>query len=268
MKLKMYQIDAFTDTIFKGNSAAVIIIDEWLPEKTMQSIAIENNLSETAFAKRCDSSTYEIRWFSTITEIDFCGHATLATAFVLFEENSLLKEVSFLAEAVGNLKVKLLDNNYIEMIFPNRKPEKVDIIPEELIKGLSIEPKEVWVNQQAYFIVYPKEEDVHNIQVDLEEIKKLGPLDVTITAQSKEYDFISRYFWPANGGIEDPVTGSMHTGAAPLWAEKLNKNNLLAFQASERGGVLKCKVEDSQVTILGKAVKYLEGYITIKKKFL
>ena len=261
MKLKIYQINAFTNTIFKGNSAAVIILDEWLEVEMMQSIAINNNLSETAFAKKCDESTYEIRWFSPITEIDFCGHATLATAFVLFKENILLKEVIFIAKAVGSLKVSQLDDGYIEMIFPNRKPQKVDNIPQELKKGLSIEPKDVLVNQQTYFVVYPNEEDVYNVQVNLDEIKKLGPLDVTVTAKSKEYDFISRYFWPANGGIEDPVTGSMHTGAAPLWAERLNKNELLAFQASKRGGILKCKVSDDQVVILGQAVLYLEGYI-------
>lgn len=263
MQLKIYQIDAFTDKLFKGNSAAVIILDEWLEVEIMQSIAIENNLSETAFAKKCDDITYEIRWFSPISEIDFCGHATLATAFVLFEENNLLKNITFLAKAVGSLKVSQLDDGYIEMIFPNRKPKKVDRIPKELKKGLSIEPKDVLVNQQTYFIVYPNEEDVYNVQVNLDEIKKLEPLDVTVTAKSKEYDFISRYFWPANGGIEDPVTGSMHTGAAPLWAERLNKNNLIAYQASSRGGILKCKVENSSVTILGKAVKYLDGYITI-----
>lgn len=257
----MFQIDAFTDTIFKGNSAAVIILEEWLCDDIMQSIAIENNLSETAFAKKCDNNIYEIRWFSPITEIDFCGHATLAAAFVLFEEG--LEQVTFMAKAVGSLKVSLLDDGYIQMIFPNRKPKKVDTIPSELIKGLSIEPKDVLVNQQTYFVVYPNEEDVYNIEVDLDEIKKLGPLDLTVTAKSSEYDFISRYFWPANGGIEDPVTGSMHTGAAPLWAQRLNKSELLAYQASRRGGILKCKVEESQVTILGKAVKYLEGYITI-----
>jgi len=261
MKLKMFQIDAFTDTLFKGNPAAVIILEDWLADDIMQSIAIENNLSETTFANKCDDSSYEIRWFSPITEIDFCGHATLAAAFVLFQGD--LKEVTFIAKAVGSLKVSQLDNGYIEMVFPNMKPKKVDNIPNELIKGLSIEPKDVFVNQQTFFVVYPNEEDVYNIQVDLDEIKKLGPLDVTVTAKSNEYDFISRYFWPVNGGIEDPVTGSMHTGAAPLWAERLNKNDLLAYQASKRGGILKCKVEDSHVTILGKAVMYLEGYITI-----
>ena len=263
MKLKIYQIDAFTNTIFKGNSAAVIIIDEWLSEDKMQSIAIENNLSETAFAKKCDDTIYEIRWFSPITEIDFCGHATLATAFVLFQEDSSINEVIFLAKAVGSLKVKQLDDGYIEMIFPNRKPSRVELIPEELKIGLSIEPKNVYVNQQTYFVIYPNEEDVYNVQIEIDEIKKLGPLDVTVTSKSTEYDFISRYFWPANGGIEDPVTGSMHTGLAPLWAEILDKNELLAYQASKRGGILKCKVSDEQVVIQGQAIQYLEGYINI-----
>lgn len=263
MKLKIYQIDAFTNEKFKGNPAAVIILEEWLEDSMMQSIAIENNLSETAFAKKCDENSYEIRWFSPITEIDFCGHATLATAFVLFKKDNLLNEVTFIAKAVGSLKVTKLDNDYIQMIFPNRKPKIVENIPNELINGLSIKPKDVLVNQQTYFVIYPNEEDVYNIEVNLEEIKKLAPLDVTITAKSETYDFISRYFWPANGGIEDPVTGSMHTGAAPLWAERLNKNNLMAYQASQRGGHLRCIVKEDEVIILGQAVLYLEGYIYI-----
>lgn len=263
MKLKIYQIDAFTNEKFKGNPAAVIILDEWLEDSMMQSIAIENNLSETAFAKKCDENSYEIRWFSPITKIDFCAHATLATAFVLFKEDNLLNEVTFIAKAVGSLKVTKLDYGYIQMIFPNRKPRIVENIPNELINGLSIKPKDVLVNQQTYFVIYPKEEDVYNIEVNLEEIKKLAPLDVTITAKSETYDFISRYFWPANGGIEAPVTGSMHTGAAPLWAERLNKNNLMAYQASKRGGHLRCIVNEDEVIILGQAVLYLEGYIYI-----
>jgi len=262
MNLKIYQVDAFTNKTFKGNSAAVIILEEWLDEKLMQEIAIENNLSETAFAKKCEDSTYEIRWFSPITEIDFCGHATLATAFILFSKSNL-KEVTFKADAVGNMNITQLDDGYIKMIFPNRKPKLVTDIPNELINGLSIKPKEVFVNQQTYFAIYEKEEDIYNIEVNLEEIKKLAPLDVTITAKSEKYDFISRYFWPANGGVEDPVTGSMHTGAAALWAEKLNKNELVAYQASKRGGDLKCIVDDKSVTILGEAVLYLEGTITI-----
>ena len=141
MKLKIYQIDAFTNKVFQGNYAAVIILEEWLSTELMQQIATENNLSETAFALKNTQNIYEIRWFSPITEIDFCGHATLATAFVLFEENILLKEVSFLAKAVGSLKVSKLNDGYIEMIFPNRKPQKVDNIPKELKKVFQLNQK-------------------------------------------------------------------------------------------------------------------------------
>ena len=263
MKLKIYQIDAFTDTVFKGNYAAVIILKEWLSTELMQQIATENNLSETAFVFKNTQNIYEIRWFSPITEIDFCGHATLAAAFVIFKENVVLEKVIFTAKAVGDLSVEKLDSDYIQMSFPNRKPKVVDSIPQELLNGLSITPKEVLLNQQAYFAILSKEEDVYSVKTNLNELKKLAPYDVVVTSKSTEYDFISRYFWPANGGEEDPVTGSIHAGLAPYWAEKLNKNELIAHQASKRGGLLKCKVLEDKVIISGQAVLYLEGYITI-----
>ena len=263
MKLKIYQIDAFTNKVFKGNYAAVIILEEWLSTELMQQIATENNLSETAFALKNTQNIYEIRWFSPMSEIDFCGHATLATAFVLFKENESLEKVIFTAKAVGDLSVEKLDSDYIQMSFPNRKPKGVDFIPKELLSGLSITPKEVLLNQQAYFAIFSKEEEVYSVKTNLEELKKLAPYDVVVTSNSTEYDFISRYFWPANGGEEDPVTGSIHTGLVPYWAEQLNKNELIAHQASKRGGLLKCKVLEDKVIISGQAVLYLEGYITI-----
>lgn len=263
MKLKIYQIDAFTDKVFTGNYAAVILLKEWLSIELMQSIASENNLSETAFIKNTINNTYEIRWFSPLTEIDFCGHATLASAFVIFEENNMLREIEFIAKAVGSLKVTREKDNYIKMVFPNRKPKEISSVPNELLKGLSIAPTEVLLSQQAYFAIYENEEDIYKVEPNLEELKKLAPYDVVVTAKGSQYDFISRYFWPANGGKEDPVTGSIHTGLAPYWAEKLNKNNLKAFQASKRGGLLQCTVSPENVVILGKAVKYLEGYIEI-----
>ncbi len=263
MKLKIHHIDAFTDTVFKGNYAAVIVLEEWLSDDLMQLIATENNLSETAFAKNTNGNNYEIRWFSPISEIDFCGHATLATAYVLFKQNSALNGVTFIAKAVGNLKVCRAESDYIEMTFPNRKPEAVSSIPERLLSGLSIPPTEVLLSQQAYFVMYANEQDVYSVEPNLEELKKLAPYDVVVTAASKEYDFISRYFWPANGGDEDPVTGSIHTGLAPLWAERLNKNELIAYQASKRGGILQCTVSDNNVVILGKAIQYLEGFIDV-----
>jgi PhzF family phenazine biosynthesis protein len=263
MELTINVIDAFTDVNFKGNPAAVIITDYWLPAELMQSIAAENNLSETAFVKIVDNQYYQIRWFSPITEIDFCGHATLAAAFVLFAKNKGLQTLNFFAKAVGHLSVTQTDTGYIEMSFPNKNPQVVNIIPPALINGLSIRPLNVLVNDQAYFVIYEQEADVLAVVPNNEQLKQLAPYDVVVTAQSAAYDFISRYFWPANGGDEDPVTGSIHAGLAPYWAAKLNKSELIAYQASKRGGKLICNVKDDKVYVLGQAVQYLEGIITV-----
>lgn len=268
MQLEINVIDAFTDGVFKGNSAAVIMTDHWLSNDLMQLIAMENNLSETAFLVADESScrdTYHIRWFSPLTEIDFCGHATLASAFVLFNKYSELTEIKLVAKTVGVLTIVPTDNGKIRMDFPNKKPEKIDVIPENLLAGLSIAPVEVYRNSQAYFVIYLSEADVLSVVRDNEKLKQLAPLDVVVTCQSEQddYDFISRYFWPANGGDEDPVTGSAHTGLAPLWAERLHKNELVAYQASARGGVLDCVVDGDRVFISGHAVQYLTGLITV-----
>ena len=270
MQLEINVIDAFTDTVFKGNSAAVIITESWLSEKLMQSIAFENNLSETAFIVLDNKGIYHIRWFSPLTEIDFCGHATLASAFVLFKKNPTLTSIKFSAKAVGVLTVKQTAHDKIQMDFPNTKPEKVSDIPDSLLAGLSIAPIEVYKNSQAYFVIYDSESDVLNVERDNDVLKQLAPLDVVVTCQAKsahykDYDFISRYFWPANGGDEDPVTGSAHTGLAPLWAQRLGKNTLVAYQASKRGGVLDCVVAGDRVLISGHAVHYLTGFITVEE---
>ncbi len=263
MRLKIHHIDAFTDTVFKGNYAAVIVTDKWLPDDLMQSIATENNLSETAFVKKDRGDKYGIRWFSPLTEIDFCGHATLAAAFVLFTQERSVNALTFLTETVGDLKVRQLEDGYIEMTFPNRKPDLIDQIPSGLIQGLSIEPKEVLLSSQAYFVIYPNEEDVYSVKVNVEELKKLAPYDVVVTSGSVKYDFVSRYFWPANGNFDDPVTGSIHAGLVHLWDDRLNKNIMTAYQASKRGGVLQCRLIDGGVVVSGKAVQYLEGYIDV-----
>jgi predicted PhzF superfamily epimerase YddE/YHI9 len=263
MILKINVIDAFTDVAFKGNSAAVIIIDEWLTDDLMQSIAIENNLSETAFVKQLDSDHFEIRWFSPITEIDFCGHATLAASFVIFANDDQLTTIHFFAKALGNISVSNSDSGYIEMSFPNKNPKVVDDFPPALLNGLSIGPVNVLLNDQAYFVIYEHESDVLSVKTDNELLKQLAPFDVVVTAKSDKYDFVSRYFWPANGGDEDPVTGSIHAGLAPYWAEKLSKTKLVAYQASKRGGKLICRIEKDRVYISGKAVQYLTGEITV-----
>ena len=268
MQLEINVVDAFTDTVFKGNSAAVIITDDWLNDDLMQSIAFENNLSETAFIVLGDDGIYHIRWFSPFTEIAFCGHATLASAFVLFNKHPKVETIKFSAKAVGVLTIMQTDDGKIQMDFPNNKPEKVKDIPESLLAGLSIKPVEVYKNTQAYFVIYNAEADVLNVERDNERLKQLAPLDVVVTCQAKsadykDYDFISRYFWPANGGDEDPVTGSAHTALAPLWAERLGKNNLVAYQASKRGGILDCVVTGDRVLISGNAVQYMTGFITV-----
>ncbi len=280
MELHVDFIDAFTESTFKGNPAAVIITEQWLSDDLMQSIATENNLSETAFLVADPTSTHQtspehsqrfaIRWFSPITEIAFCGHATLASAFVLFKKHPTLSSITFSAKAVGELIVSKTNTGLIEMDFPNTKPKKVDTFPAELSDGLSIKPTEVYQNQHAYFVIYPSEEDVNKVLRDNETLKQLAPLDVVVTAQSKNnnYDFSSRYFWPANGGDEDPVTGSIHSGLAPLWFEKLDiqkrdKKILKAYQASQRGGILHCELKGERVFISGAAVQYLSGTIYI-----
>lgn len=265
MELEINVVDAFTDTVFKGNPAAVIVTDTELPSHLMQSIAAENNLSETAFLVADKKGRYHIRWFSPLTEIAFCGHATLASAFVLFQKDTTLSTLEFSANAVGHFSVARADDGKIQMDFPNNLPEKVARVPISLVAGLSIEPVEVYRNAQAYFVVYASEADVLSVQRNNDALIELKPLDVVVTsrADSDKYDFVSRYFWPANGGDEDPVTGSIHTGLAPFWAQKLGKKTLVAYQASSRGGVLHCEVVGTRVLISGLAVPYLSGVIRI-----
>jgi PhzF family phenazine biosynthesis protein len=231
----------------------------------MQAIATENNLSETAFFVPRDDGSFHIRWFSPKKEIAFCGHATLASAHIMFEGEARGSSITFWADAVGELTIKSLVDDAIgegaiEMSFPNREPEPVPVIPLSVITGLSIEPKEVLKNQQAYVVVYENELQVRDVIPDLVRLKELGPLDVAVTAPGENHDFVSRYFWPANGGDEDPVTGSIHAGLAPYWAKRLNKT---ALQASRRSGLLKCRVDGSRVHVAGTCVKYLQGTIEI-----
>ncbi|MDD9173486.1 PhzF family phenazine biosynthesis protein [Aliivibrio sp. S2TY2] len=263
MEMDIFIVDAFTEQQFKGNSAAVIPVEDWLSDDLMQNIAAENNLSETAYIKKVGVNQYEIRWFSPLTEIDFCGHATLASAFVLFTEFGVQSQVEFITREVGSLNIILNAENEIEMIFPNQKPEVVLTAPVPLLNGLSKEPIQVLKNRQAYFAVFDSEQDVLEVTYVSEELKQLAPLDVVVTSTSESYDFISRYFWPANGGDEDPVTGSIHSGLAPYWADSLGKSDLVAYQASKRGGVLKCSVSEETVVICGKGVLYLKGKVYV-----
>jgi PhzF family phenazine biosynthesis protein len=262
MELVVQFIDAFTGGDCKGNAAAVIEVKTPLTKQVMQKIATKNNVSETAFIIK-NGNKYEIRWFSPITEIDFCGHATLASAHYVFEINPELKKVVFFANAVGDMIIEKQVDGAIRMDFPNQEPELVTSLPKSLCEGLSIEPDEVYCNTQAYFAIYNSEHDVHHLEYTTSELIQLAPRDVVVTALSRDYDFVSRYFWPANGGDEDPVTGSIHTGLAPFWARRLNKNVLVAYQASERGGILECVVDNDRVMVIGRAVTASYGRVTI-----
>jgi len=263
MQLTMYQVDAFTDQLFKGNSAAVIELNQWLDDRLMLNIAIENNLSETVFIVRQEDDSYAIRWFSPICEIDFCGHATLASAFILFDQQRATSTLHFFAPAIGKFTVKRGQQGFIDMTFDTQPPQLVTDTPAALLDGLVIPPKEVLRNRQAYFAVYDNADTIRSIKPNLEPLKSLAPYDVVVTAADQQYDFVSRYFWPANGGAEDPVTGSIHCGLAPYWAKQLDKTKLTAFQASARGGLVQCQLNGDKVTISGQAILYMTAIIHI-----
>lgn len=260
MQLTIHQIDAFSSQLFKGNYAAVIPLESWLSDELLLSIAAENNVSETAFTCLQSDGSYAIRWFSPLMEIDFCGHATLAAAYVLCEQHDI-SQVRFKAEAVGELLVNKNHDGSFAMTFPKQAPVVVSDIPSALLNGLSKAPLAVLKNRQAYFAIYQHEQDVTQLKTDSNLLKTLYPLDVVASAPGEKYDFISRYFWPASGGDEDFVTGSIHTGLAPYWAAQLGKNSLSAYQASQRGGELYCEVGNATVTLTGHAVRYLKGTI-------
>ena len=271
--MKMYQVDAFTTELFKGNPAAVIVLDDWLDDGLMQNIALENNLSETAFVKVIDRDNYAIRWFTPTKEVDFCGHATLASSFVLFNQLNAGKIIHFHVKDLGIFVVSQDADGKIRMNFPIRRAEPVAEYPAALRQALSKPFKQVYLNTQGYIVEYESVQDVLDETPDFELLKQLNGkrtaitaqnslLDVAITSHDTQYDCISRYFAPSNGINEDPVTGSIHTGIAPLWAEKLGKNELVAYQASARGGVLYCALQDQErIEISGYGKLYMQAEI-------
>ncbi len=259
MELSLYQIDAFASELFKGNPAAVCPLDKWLPDEIMQSIAAENNLSETAFFVP-KGSGFHIRWFTPTSEVDLCGHATLASSFVIFNIIGYDQNIIEFESKSGLLKV-IKDNDNLILDFPAQPPTPCDT-PQEIINALNITPIEC-LKSEDFIAVLNDESDVQNVEPDFEELKKLGLRGVIITAQSKKYDFIARCFFPGVGITEDPVTGSAYTQLAPYWATKLGKDIFNAKQLSARGGELTCELFDDRVLISGKAVKYLEGKINV-----
>ncbi|TWR26031.1 PhzF family phenazine biosynthesis protein [Mucilaginibacter achroorhodeus] len=261
MTIPIYQADAFTNKLFGGNPAAICPLEEWLPDNVMQKIALENNLAETAFFVK-NGNGYLLRWFTPELEIDLCGHATLATAHILFTELGYAGDaINFDTVKTGTLIVTR-DGEKYSMNFPSRPPFAADI-PEGLINALGgNQPKEV-LRSRDYFLVYETEDEITNMIPDHALLAKIDTLGVIVTAQGKDIDFVSRFFAPAAGVPEDPVTGSAHCNLIPYWANKLGKNSLHAYQVSSRKGELWCELKGDRVIMAGKAVTYLRGSIEI-----
>lgn len=260
MKLAIYQIDAFADKLFTGNPAAVIPLEKWIDDYLMQQIAMENNLAETVFFVPKEDD-FEIRWFTPALEINLCGHATLASAFVLYTILDYNKPSVIFHSKSGPLVVRL-DGDLLKMDFPSWKPERITEYPDELLESLG-NPEVAGVFKNREYIVELKNEDaVISCSPDFSLMKKLDKM-VIITAPGKEVDFVSRFFAPTAGIDEDPVTGSAHSQLIPFWSEKLGKEKMQAKQLSKRGGELYCKQKGDRVIIGGKCVYYMKGEIEI-----
>jgi len=260
MKLKIYQVDAFTSKIFGGNPAAVCPLTEWLPDNLMQKIALENNLSETAFFVP-NGEGYHLRWFTPTTEVDLCGHATLATGHVLFEHLGFEGNTINFQSRSGILGIKKVRGNYV-LDFPCDELKKVEP-PKYILDALGYEPKSCYLGREDYLVEVENQEVVANTNPDFGILKKLNARGILVTAPGSDVDFVSRCFFPAFGIGEDPATGSAHTTLTPFWAKKLGKAELSAKQISARGGQLICKLIGDRVEIGGKAVTYLTGEISL-----
>jgi PhzF family phenazine biosynthesis protein len=259
MRIPIYQVDAFAATPFTGNPAAVCPLEEWLPDSVMQQIATENNLAETAFFVP-EGIGYRLRWFTPAVEVDLCGHATLASAQVLWEKLGFIgARISFETRS-GTLTVSR-DKDVLALDFPARPPEPCQVHPA-LIAALGGSPVEV-LAARDYLVVYATEEEVQALTPNLNALAKVDRFAVIATAPGKEYDFVSRFFAPAQGIPEDPVTGSAHCTLTPYWSAKLRKTTLRAKQISARGGELLCEDHCDRVSIAGKAVLYMEGTIFV-----
>lgn len=259
MEILLYQIDAFASEVFQGNPAAVCPLEGWLPDTVLHKIAGENNLSETAFYVPA-ASGFHLRWFSPAGEVDLCGHATLAAAFVIFHLIGCeLPQIRFETRSGGLVAGR--DGENIIMDFPIRRV-KVCTPPDALISGLGREPIEVLASDD-YVAVFDNEEDIVSLDPDYDALRKLDLRGVVATSRGKSFDFVSRFFAPKIGINEDPVTGSSHCELAPYWADKLRKTKLKARQLSQRGGEIGCELRGDRVLLSGRAVKYMEGRITL-----
>ncbi|MGB5238158.1 MAG: PhzF family phenazine biosynthesis protein [Flavobacteriaceae bacterium] len=260
MKQKIYQVDAFAQKIFEGNPAAVCIMKLWPGEDWMQNVAMENNLAETAFVVP-NNEVFEIRWFTPELEVDLCGHATLASAYVLFHHEGVTSDkINFNSLRSGALSVEKSTDGRLILDFP---ADVVAPVPkdETLIRALGAEPIEMFKGKTDYLLVFNRQEEVEAINPDFLLLSKINARGVIVTAPGTEMDFVSRFFAPQSGVNEDPVTGSAHTTLTPYWSGILGKTKMSARQLSKRGGILHCEYLPPRVQIAGKAVLYLIGEI-------
>lgn len=259
MTVPIYQVDAFAERPFEGNPAAVCPLETWPDDALLQQIAAENNLSETAFFVR-EGEQYHLRWFTPTAEVDLCGHATLASAFVLFEFLGYEGETVTFFSRSGPLHV-CREGEMMTLDFPAEPPHPC-AVPQAIVDAFGTPPAEV-LKGSDYIVVFEAGEELANLTPDFSALKRLELRGVCITARHGEYDFVSRFFAPNYGIDEDPVTGSAHTQLTPYWAAKLGKNTLCARQLSPRGGELRCELRGDRVAISGRAVHYLTGEIFI-----
>jgi len=257
MKRTIYQVDAFTRDVFKGNPAAVCIMDQWPEEELMQRIANENNLSETAFAVPV-GECYEIRWFTPEMEVDLCGHATLATAHVLFNHLDYQGDwICFESVHSGRLTVKR-DGELLTLDFPADRLEEM-VVPELIVTALMTPPLKAFRGKTDFMFVFASESEIEAMDPDFGLLAQVGGRGVIVTAPGNDVDFVSRFFAPQAGITEDPVTGSAHTSLTPYWSRVLGKKKLTALQLSSRGGELVCEDKGERIEISGHAVTYMIG---------
>ncbi|MGM1047345.1 MAG: PhzF family phenazine biosynthesis protein [Bacillota bacterium] len=251
--MKYYVVDAFAEQVFEGNPAGICIMDQWISNDLMQKIAAENNLSETAFAVK-EREHYQLRWFTPAEEIDLCGHATLATAYIIanyYEPDA----DRFTFQTLSGELVVLKKGELYEMDFPSRMPEPFTLT-QEMVEALGVTPVETYLSRDLMFVL-EREEQVRNITPDFSKLKNLPDgIGASVTAKGTKFDFVSRSFFPKLNVNEDPVCGSAHCNFIPFWAGRLGKNELLARQLSSRGGTLHCRLEGDRVKISGTAVLY------------
>jgi predicted PhzF superfamily epimerase YddE/YHI9 len=260
MKLPLYQVDAFTRRMFGGNPAAIVLLDEWLPDETLQAIAAENNLAETAFVIP-RSEVSPLRWFTPGMEVDLCGHATLATAYVLFRHRfPSLDRITFSTRS-GNLIVAR-DGDLLRMDFPSRPGRAVEI-SDQIVSAVGMRPREALLARDL-LVIFEREEEVRAFRPGFERIASVDAFALIISAPGDTVDFVSRFFAPRAGVPEDPVTGSAHCTLVPYWAARLGKPKLVAKQLSARGGDLSCELRGDRVLISGNAVEYLRGEIDVE----